>query len=418
MVRLERGQPRPSSTTRRVDLPDRRPARRAPDATGAVLRAVLDHGPVARSNLARLTGTSAATVTGVTSTLLDLGLLREVPEAAGPPGFGRPHVPLDLDTEGVAVLGVHVAVPQVAVSVLDARGRVLDCRRLPYDRPTPAEVVALAGEEIARLVEQYADRSILGVGVAAGGWVDARAGVVVDHPVLGWRDAPLREPLGELTGLPTYVENHGRALLRAEQLFGAHVARARESIVHLFVGNVVDAAFSIRGRVHQGARSASGTVAHLPVDVDPGEAEPCRCGRVGCLQAAVSERTLLRAADRLGVSAPSAAVLCDLALAGDERLAELFVRRARLVGHAAASLLDLVNPEVLVVMESGIRRLPAARAALLEEVALRSEIAGDVAGIIAPTSFTDPLAVAGGAVALDRLFAAPLASVGALSTAS
>src|SRR5436305_14129240 len=100
MVKLKPGEPRPSSTTRRVDLPAQGSGRRPRDSSGAVLRAVLDHGPVARSNLARITGRSAASVSGVTGTLLDLGLVRGVPEAAGPAGFGRPRVPGELDTVG------------------------------------------------------------------------------------------------------------------------------------------------------------------------------------------------------------------------------------------------------------------------------------------------------------------------------
>jgi predicted NBD/HSP70 family sugar kinase len=416
MVRLIEGQPRPSSTTRRVDLPDRRPARRAADASGPLLRAVLDHGPVARSNLARLTGISTASVTGVARILVGLGLLREVPEAAGPPGFGRPHVPLDLETESLAVLAVHFAVLKATVAVVDLRGRVLVERALPYERPSPEGAVAQVARQVRDLREEYHGRRILGLGVAIGGWVDADAGVVVENALLGWCDVPLRELLTRATGLPAYVENHGRALVRAEQLFGAHAARARESIVHLFVGNVVDAAFSFRGRVHQGRRSAAGNLAHLPVDVASDAADPCACGRRSCFQAAVSERLLLRRAADLGVRARYVDELAGMA--DDDRVVELFVERARVVGRAAAALVDLFNPEVLTVMEHGFMRVPTAREALFAEVEARSEIVGDPSAVVVPSSFASVLSVAGASVLLDRVFAAPLAVMAPLSTAS
>ena len=382
------------------------------------MRAVLDYGPVARSNLARLTGTSAASITGVSAALLDLGLLRELPAAAGPPGFGRPHVPLDLDTDRFAVVGVHVAVPRITVALLDLRGRVLARRLVGHDTPSPRDVIAHSVDEIAALTEEYADRRILGVGVAIGGWVDAETGVVVDHPVLGWSDVPLREMFARATGLPAYLESHGRALLRAEQLFGAHAARARESIVHLFVGNVVDAAFSVRGRVHGGPRSASGNLAHLPVDADPATTDWCACGRMGCLQAAVSEANIMRRAAELGVNASDVVDLAEMARVGDERVEGLFVERARVLGHAVAYLMDLFNPEVLTLVDAGFLWVPQARDVLLAEVAARSGTVEDPAAVILPSSFAEPLSVAGGAVLLHQIHATPLTLVRRLSSAS
>ncbi|MYS41260.1 ROK family protein, partial [Streptomyces sp. SID5998] len=135
----------------------------------------------------------------------------------------------------------------------------------------------------------------LAVGFAAGGWVDRDSGTVVRHPLLGWRDVPVREAIGARTGLPVHVDGHARSLVNAERLFGG--ARGSRSVLHLFVGNVVDAAFATNDEVHYGPRSQAGAIAHLPV---PGGTEPCDCGRVGCLQAELSERTLCRRARAAG----------------------------------------------------------------------------------------------------------------------
>lgn len=421
MVRLEPGRPRPSTTTRRSDLPERIGGRRGPESAGAVLRGILDHGPVARSNLARLTGLSPASMTGITASLLAHGLVREVPEAAGPPGFGRPHVPLDLDAERVTVLGVHFSVPFVTVALLDIRGRVLARNEVAYDRPSLAEAVGLAAAAVAELRADNAWLQPLGIGCAIGGWVDASRGNVIEHAKLGWRDEPLADALAAATGLPVQLERHGRALLRAEQLIGSHAMRARESIVQLFVGNVVDAAFSFRGQMHHGPRSASGTIAHMPVAVDPtgvAGVEACSCGRDGCLEATVSEATLLRRAAGIGVRATRVSELAELALAGDERLVEMFVARSRIVGRAAATLLDLFDPAVLTVVEAGMLWIPQAREALLAEVSLGSGVHDDAAHLVAGSSFEDPLAVAGGAVLLDRLYDAPLATARVMRPAS
>jgi predicted NBD/HSP70 family sugar kinase len=394
-------------TTRRGDLPlpeSRRPG----DSAGAVLRTILDHGPIARSSVARATRLSAASVTGVVASLLDRGLVREAPEAAGPPGVGRPHVPLDIEPDGVAVIGAHIAVPRTTVALLDLRGRVIAQRQDPHGARDPAGVLAALVSRIGAVRRAYGGRRrILGLGLAAGGWVDAANGTVVEHPFLGWHRVPVGAVLAEATGLPVGVDSNSRALLKAEQLFGDDARRVRRSAVHLFVGNVVDVAFTAGGVVHQGPRSASGAVAHLPVE---GCAEACVCGRTGCLQAAVSEQTLVRRALAAGlIDRPDFRALIDAAVGGQVEAVAMFEERARLVGRAAGLLLDLFDPEVIVVVEAGANRLPACLATLRAEAAARSSAGADAANIIRTTSFPgNVLAVAGGAVALDRVYAAPM----------
>jgi predicted transcriptional regulator len=63
-----------------------------------VLRTILDHGPVARSTVARLTGLSAAAVSRQSTELAELGLIRERTVRRPRPAIGRPHVPVDIDT--------------------------------------------------------------------------------------------------------------------------------------------------------------------------------------------------------------------------------------------------------------------------------------------------------------------------------
>jgi predicted NBD/HSP70 family sugar kinase len=393
--------------TRRADL-SLPASRRSPDSAAAVLRAILDHGPIARSSIARATRLSAATVSGVAASLLDRGLVREVPQAAGPAGIGRPHVPLDVSSDAGAVIGVHIAVPRTTVALLDLRGRVIAQRQDRHDGGDPVGVLAALVPRIADLRRRHgARRPILGLGLATGGWVDAPNGTIVRHPALGWRDVPAGALLAEATGLPVRVDSNSRALLRAELLFGDVAGRARESAVHLFVGNVVDVAFSAGGVVHRGLRSAAGAVAHLTVE---GCAEACSCGRIGCLQAAVSERSLVRRAlaDRL-IDRPDIVALVDAARKGSSPAAAMLHQRARLVGRAAALLLDLFDPEVLVVCEAGANRLPACFATVRAEVATWSTAGAEVTETVRPSSFPGTvLAVAGGAVALDQLYAAPL----------
>ncbi|MEU0944038.1 ROK family protein [Streptomyces canus] len=382
-------------------------ARRRTSAS-VVLRSVLEHGPVARSTIARLTGLSPASVTDYCSRFTELGLIRESETPRRSQGVGRPHVPLDLDASRFVVGGVHVAVPYTTVTLLDLRGRVVAVRELRHNGADGAgagvgadAVLARAADGLAALLARSPRLRCLGVGFAAGGWVDRDSGTVVEHPLLGWHDVPVRDVLGARTGLPVHVDGHARALVNAERLFGR--ARGSRSVLHLFVGNVVDAAFATNDEVHHGPRSQAGAIAHLPV---PGGTEPCDCGRTGCLQAELSERTLCRRARRAGiVEGVNPMHVIAAAAAGDPVAARLLTERAGAVGRAVRLLLDVLNPETVVVSEVGILHREDCLAAL------REGVGDDRAASVIPSSFPDSvLAVAGGSVALDVLYRDPLAA--------
>ncbi|MER5730123.1 ROK family protein [Streptomyces sp. NPDC002138] len=327
---------------------------RAAANAAAVLRTVLDHGPIARSAVSGRCGLSPAAVSRQTTLLLRRGLLREVPAPPAGPGTaaGRPRIPLDLHTGAVGgplAGALHIGVRACLLGLVDLRGQVLARRTLPHEQGLPPDrLTGRIATELARFLAEFGgDRPLLGVGAALGGWIRPDPGTVVRHTALGWHDVPLAASLTQALGLPVRVDNHARAVGHAEILFGH--PEARRSLVHLFIGNVVDAAFGIEGAVHQGPGAAAGDVAHLPV---PGSAVPCACGRTGCLQATASDTALGAEAVRRGiVPDPSVALLVDAAATGDPRADALLRERARAVGRAAALLLDVFNPAVMVITE-------------------------------------------------------------------
>ncbi|MDX2593388.1 MULTISPECIES: ROK family transcriptional regulator [Streptomyces] len=393
--------PRTAASTLVSPVPRAAGSDRRRTSASFVLRSVLEHGPVARSTIARLTGLSPASVTEHCARLAGLGLIREdaAPRRSG--GVGRPHVPVDLDGERFVVGGVHVAVPYTTVALLDLRGRVVAERQLTHEGTDPGRVLDRAADAFATLLAGVPGRRPLGIGVAVGGWVDRETGTVVEHGLLGWREVPVRDLLGARTGLPVHVDGHARALVHGERMFGR--ARGSRSVLHLFVGNMVDAAFATNDEVHHGPRSAAGAIAHLPV---PGGDEPCACGRTGCLQAELSERTLCRRARAAGVDdGVNPMRVVAAAAAGDTVARGLLRERAGATGRAVGLLLDVLNPETVVVTEIGVLHFEDCLSALRDAVGPARSAA------VLPTSFPDSvLAVAGGSVMLDVLFRDPLSA--------
>ena len=407
------GDPGAGQRLRREDIPSAADRRRT-SSDADVLLAVLDHGPVPRSTIARLAGLSPAVVGRHCSDLARAGLVREVPRKAGPNSVGRPHVPVDLSDERHVICGLHLGTQASTISIVDLRGRVIAREAHPHRDEPPADVLSRVAARLPGFAAKSAPgQAPLGLGVATGGWVDPAAGVLVEHPALGWRDVPVLSLLERGTDLPVLIDSHARALIKAEQLFGDR--RSRVSAVQLFVGNVVDAAFAADGRVHEGPQSAAGSIAHLPVG---GRAGSCRCGQSGCLQAAVRADTLAcRAADAGIIAEPSFPALVEAASDGSPAALDLMLERARLIGRAAAMLLDMLNPEVLIVSEPGVILLPGCLAAMRAEATARSRTCRDAARV-APTSFAgDVLAISAGAVLLDAVYADPLGLLSSLEYA-
>ena len=398
---VTRGKPMKSDAVRVAD------GGRRTASAGAVLRALLADGPIARSTIARITGLSPASVTGHCAELIRLGLLRELPDQVRSNGAGRPHIPVDLDVSRHVVASVHFAVPVTTTALLDLRGRVLARSSTPHDSTDPSRVVERAAQSLELLCERYGAqaRTLLGIGVATGGWVEPESGTVVEHPRLGWSRVPVRDALSERTGLPVRVDGHSRALLHGEALFGG--ARRAGSVLHVFVGNVVEAAFATQGGAHYGSRAQAGLIAHLPVE---GSSEPCSCGRTGCLEATVSEETLAtRAYDAGLVAAPDFRLLIEAARAGGRAAVGLLAERSRRVGRAVATLMDVFGPELVIVTDAALPFLPAALDALRDAAREHVRMVGDIDSMLIPTAFPDTvLETAGGAVILDALYRDPL----------
>ncbi|MFD8009869.1 ROK family protein [Streptomyces sp. NPDC058955] len=374
-----------------------------------VLRTVLDHGPVSRGAVARLSGLSPAAVSRQATDLTRLGLLRELPEASGDGGVGRPRIPVDLHigaVGGPVVAGVHLGVPASTFALVDLRGRVLARHQHPHAPFAPERLPAEVGAELRAFLDRHtAGRPLLGVGAAIGGRVDPATGVVVRHDALGWRHRPFAAELSRALGGPAVrLDNHARAIARSEILFGRPAAR--RGLLHLFVGNVVDAAVGLAGVVHQGPGGAAGDVAHLPV---PDSTAPCPCGRSGCLEATASNTALALTAMRRGI-VPEAdtSLVVDAAAAGDRRADRLLRERARAVGRALALLLDVLNPDLVVVTEQASVLEPEYLEEIRGAAVDLSHVCDDPERIVSPHAGPATLPVAAGTVLLNHLFRRPL----------
>lgn len=242
-------------------------------------------------------------------------------------------------------------------------------------------MVAIA-EQVRAEAAQRGVPAPVGVGISSPGPLDPWRGVVVAPPNLaGWRDVPLVRRVSDALGLPAFLERDTNVAVMAEWRHGA--ARGTSSAIYVTVSTGIGGGVVTDGRLLAGADGTAGEVGHITVDLD---GPICGCGGRGHAEAIASGTALARAARDLldrGVSPR----LAELAATGEEVDAELLARAADdgdeasdatlrqawvAVGAMCASLVNVLNPEVIVIGGSIAEHRPRLFEAVRAEIESRA----------------------------------------------
>ena len=375
-------------------------------AAASVFGAARSRGPIARDVIAKVTHLSIATVNRQVTALLDAGVLRERADLAVSGAIGRPRVPVEVNHEPFLTLGIHIGARTTSIVATDLFGRTLDVVETPTPRGEQAAALASLSGSARRYLSRWHRRRPLWVGVAAGGVVDSTTGYL-DHPRLGWTDAPVGPVLAEALGLPVSVASHVDAMAGAELLLGARRVSSQPSTsLYVYARETVGYALSIGGRVHS-PTSGPGTIATLPAQSE-------MLGGSGQLASTVSDEAVLTAARRLRIvpaDGPSSTIGAVLRAArqGNQPAVDLLGERARVLGESVALLRDMLNPDDLVVGGQAFTEYPEGMAEVEAAYARRSVLAPRDLRL---TSFGNRIQEAGaGVVSLGGLYADPIAAM-------
>jgi predicted NBD/HSP70 family sugar kinase len=324
------------------------------DNRAALLWALFADQPCTRHRLSTVTGLSAASVSTVIRELLSDGIVTE----AGPveSDGGRPSVLLRMNPMHGQVIGVDVGETKVSAESFDLTMTRLARADHPLSqvRPGPDLIAGQIAACLDLLIDDTAP--VLGVGIGVPGTVyPTPAGTVVHAQSYGWDAVPLEQLLrAHGLGVPLLVDNSANAMGQAERWFGA--ARGGRRAVACLIGAGIGACLI----------SADGTVAEADlghVVVEAG-GRICRCGSRGCLEAYAGAEAILASCGQQGGD-PEAA-LAGLITAPSAAAAAALDRAAAYLGIGIASLINLVNPDLVIIggwagLLLAERQLPAIR---------------------------------------------------------
>jgi predicted NBD/HSP70 family sugar kinase len=347
---------------------------------GIVLEVLRRSGPLARSELGRMTGLSLAAITSITAQLMDDDVVLEL---GGPAQVlptlkrGRPLVRLTLNPAAAMIVGVKIAIDDFELVVSDFAGRILFEKTLHHSTYSLSalEFGATLAEAIRVFLQENAidKRQVSRIGVAVQGLADTNKGTIPWSPIIGARNIPVTSLIEELLGIPCSIANDANMIAE-----GLTTPDHKGVIATIFTGYGVGMGLIIDGKVFHGATGSAsefGHMNHIP------HGALCRCGKRGCVEAYASDYGILRLVDGSNLSAPLPSIavpkgtmeaLHNRAARGDPLVIQAFEKAGEALGFGIARLISILNPDRIVIAGPGAASAryiePAMRLALQEGV--------------------------------------------------
>ena len=231
-----------------------------------VLTLVRQHGALAKSDIARITGLSAQTVSVIMRSLEQDGLLQRGEPIRG--RIGQPSVPMSLAAEGAFFLGLKIGRRSVDLTLIDFLGKVRATERRVYRYPTPDAVVGFVKDALPRLTSILSTkqrRRIGGLGVAMPfqlwNWVQFIGAPQAEMDA--WRTRDIQAELGKLTAMPVFVQNDATAACGAELVFGT--GDRPKDFLYFYVGYFIGGGLVLNGHLFTGRTGNAAGVGPMPV---------------------------------------------------------------------------------------------------------------------------------------------------------
>jgi glucokinase-like ROK family protein len=327
--------------------------------TKLILRVIRRKSPISRSEIVEETNLTAATVSRITSRLLEYGLIQET--GYGASQGGRKPILLELNLRSMLVLGIDIEIDEIIGVIIDLNGKVIHRKEVDNQHNTGQQhIINLVKDTIDYLLKtkDYGVK-IIGIGIGMHGLVDYFRGVSVFTPAFGWSNVPVAALIEEEFGIPVILENNVRALTLGEKWFGS--ALNFSNFICIKVGEGIGSGIFTNGALYRGTSNSAGEIGHTTVDDDGGL---CSCGNYGCLESMASipalisrtRKTIKQGAESLiiklvdgNLEAINAEIIFRAAREGDLIAQQLLRDTGRFLGIGIANTINMLNPEAVII---------------------------------------------------------------------
>jgi glucokinase len=282
------------------------------------------------------------------------------------------------------IIGVDMGGTNIRTGLFTPQGRLQNKSiKIHYGNLPPQKVIDLVISEVNNILKKEGLDlfNISGMGVGFPGHVDFKRGIALTTSNLPqWDDIPLRDILEDRLKISVYLDNDANLAALAEHLFGA--GKGTKNMIYLTVSSGIGAGLIINGKIYRGNRGTAGEIGHTTLDIN---GPVCTCGKRGCLMAMASgigianiakedvrkgKKTLIRDLVQNDISKITAKVIAEAAFRGDELAESLIEQAARYLGIGLANLIEIFDPEMIVV-GGGLSKIKEKFLELVKEIAIQ-----------------------------------------------
>jgi glucokinase len=252
---------------------------------------------------------------------------------------------------------------KVAAGLVNGRGEILFQTRVPTVARGGGDEAFACVEKALRVVLAEGGTRVSAVGISAPGPLDPKTGVILNPPNMPcWRDFPLADEVRKKVALPVVLENDANAAALAEYMWGA--GAGYKIVFYTTIGTGIGTGLVLDGKIYNGRTGLAPEGAHIPLDWKNGM--QCGCGKRGCIEGsaagpAIAKRARAKIAESRergralvelaggDVEGVSAEMVAEAWRAGDALATETLHETAELITVWLGAIIDLLEPEVIVV---------------------------------------------------------------------
>lgn len=371
-------------------------------------------GPIARHEVAKISGLTPPTVTVIVNELIKEGIVNEV--GYGKSSGGRRPVMLELNPKAAYIFAVRLQRGEQVTALFDLAGNILSHHERLLDTADAEEVVEAIGDSYDWLLTNTGiDRHhVLCCGLASPGLINVQSGVIERSSNLQWQQIPLGTMLSKrLYGMPVLLENISNAAALAEKEYGS--GRGYNDLIYLNLSVGIGAGIIIDGKVYGGAKGYAGEIGHMTLIPDGGP--PCTCGRSGCMEAVCGVGAIIERMKKeippevftkhgLNSSRLNSQDLLLPPLLETKEMKAILQETGKWVGIAAANLVTIFNPSLLILGGELPKTGEEFTKAVIKTMKMRilNEFTRTVK-VVSSTMEKDPPLIGAYTLALEALFA-------------
>ncbi|MDX2377826.1 ROK family transcriptional regulator [Microbacterium sp. LRZ72] len=363
----------------------------SPRGSGDFFQLLRDELPRTRNELANITGLSRPTVLARIDDLAELRLIAPVSDAAST--GGRPSGRIAFNPGAQAVVAADIGATHIHLAICDLAGTVLAERHVDMAvAEGPHRVLGWAIDIARHLLEELGRPAseIAAVGIGLPGPVDFATGRPSNPPIMpGWDGYDVPGHIRNAFAVPVLVDNDVNIMALGERTLNwGHI----EDMMFVKVATGIGAGIISDGGLRRGANGAAGDIGHIAVPHAAGR--PCRCGKIGCVEAYAGSPAIVDRLGEVGLDARTGADVVALVRAGNLEATRHVREAGRAIGEMLNACVSVVNPSVIVIgglltqsgenLLAGIREEVYAKSTPLatQDLTIAQSRAGGQAGVI------------------------------------